>query len=59
MNWLLKLLGHRGREYRGDGFRVRIDYVFREVVSIIHTREGTTLKHDVAAPGCPWNAPAF
>jgi hypothetical protein len=44
MNWLLKLLSRRDREYGGDGFRVRLDPVFREVVSVTHKRQGTTTK---------------
>jgi hypothetical protein len=43
MNWLLRLLGYRDREYRGDNFSVRIELVGREGVSVIHRREGTGL----------------
>ena len=44
MSWLRKLLGRRDREYRGDDFRVRLDPVFREVVSVTHRRHGVTTK---------------
>lgn len=44
MNWLRKLLGYRAREFRGDGFSVRIDPVFREAISVIYTRQGKSLK---------------
>jgi len=43
MNWLLKLLGYRDREYRGDDFSVRIKPIAREGVSITHTRNGIRL----------------
>lgn len=43
MNWLLKKLGHRDREYRGSDFRVRVEPIMREAVSVIYTRQGTTL----------------
>ena len=43
MNWLFKLLGYREREYRGDGFSVRIESIVREGISVIHTRNGTSL----------------
>jgi hypothetical protein len=43
MNWVLKLLGYRDREYRGDGFSARIEPIMREVVSIVHTRNGASL----------------
>lgn len=43
MNWLLKLLGYRDREYRGGDFSVRIEPIHREVVSVVHKRQGSTL----------------
>ena len=54
MNWLPKLLGHRDREYRGDDFSVRIQPGFRELVSVIHTRSGTTLTLDGERIGRKW-----
>jgi hypothetical protein len=43
MNWLLKLLGYPDREYRGGDFSVRIEPIRREVVSVVHKRQGSTL----------------
>jgi hypothetical protein len=43
MNWLLRLLGYRDREYSGNDFSVRIELVGREGVSVIHRRQGTSL----------------
>jgi hypothetical protein len=43
MNWLLRLLGYRDHEYRGDDVSVRIELVGRECVSVIHRRQGTSL----------------
>lgn len=54
MNWLRKLLGSGKREYRGDGFSVRIDPVVREAVSITYTREGQTLKLSGERVGERW-----
>jgi hypothetical protein len=54
MNWLLKLLSRRDREYGGDGFRVRLDPVFREVVSVTHKRQGTTTKLGGESIGKKW-----
>jgi hypothetical protein len=51
---LLTLLGYHDRKYRGDGFTVRIRPVFREVVHIIHTRRGTTLKLNGERIGRKW-----
>lgn len=51
---MLKLLGHRDREYRGDNFSVRIEQVFREVVSVIYTRSGVTLKLGGERIGRKW-----
>jgi hypothetical protein len=54
MNWLLKVLGCHGREYRGDNFHVRIEPGFREVVSVFYTRDGTTLKLGGERIGKKW-----
>ena len=39
MNRLFKLLGIRGREYRGSDFSVQIEPIAHEVVSVIYTRD--------------------
>lgn len=54
MNWLLKLLGYRAREYRGDDFSVRIAPIFRELVSVIHIRQGKELKLSGERIGEKW-----
>ena len=54
MNWLLKLLCHRGREYRGDDFSVSIEPIFRDAVSIIYTRQGERLKLGGERIGKKW-----
>lgn len=55
MNWLAKLLGHRGREYRGGNFHLRIKSVFREIVSLVYTCEGTTLNLSGELIGRKWD----
>jgi hypothetical protein len=42
VNWILKFLGYRDREYRASDYSVRIDSIFREVVSVIYKRQETT-----------------
>ncbi len=54
MNRLFKLLGFRDREYRGDGFCVRVEPIFREVISVIHARDGTNLKLSGQRTGRKW-----
>ena len=54
MNWLLELLGYRGREYREDDFSVRIEPIFREVVSVIYTRQGKGLQLGGERIGKKW-----
>lgn len=59
MNWLLKKLGfrgraHRGREYRGADFFVRIKPIFGELVSIAYKRQGDTLSLDAERIGKRW-----
>jgi hypothetical protein len=54
MNWLRKLLGLRGDEYCESDFCVRIKRVFREVVSVMHTRDGTTLSLSGERIGRRW-----
>jgi hypothetical protein len=54
LNWLLELLGYRGREYRGDDFSVRIEPIFREVVSVIYTRQGKGLQLGGERIGKKW-----
>lgn len=54
MNWLLKVLGYRDREYRGDDFSVRIEPIFREVVTVIHNRQGKSLNLSGERIGKKW-----
>lgn len=54
MNWFLKLLGYRDRDYRGDGFSVRIEPVMREAISIVYSRHGTTLNLSAERIGRKW-----
>ena len=54
MNWLLKLFGNRGREFRGDDFLVRIKPGFREIVSVIYTRQGKSLEFGGERIGKKW-----
>jgi hypothetical protein len=54
MNWLRKMLGSRGREYRGPGFSVRVKPTVREAVSIIYTHQGITLNLDGERCGKEW-----
>jgi len=54
MNWFLKLLGSRGREYRATDFFVRIEPVMREVVAVIHTRQGRSLRLNGERIGSKW-----
>jgi len=54
MNWLLKLFGHRAREYRGVDFSVRIKPIFREAVSVIYTRQDKTLNLGGERIGRKW-----
>ena len=48
------MLGHHASEYRGDGFSVRIDQGFRELVTVVHTRDGTALKLGGERIGKKW-----
>jgi hypothetical protein len=54
MNWLLKKLGYREREYHGDGFSVRVEQLQREVVSVIHTRNANRLNLGGERIGSKW-----
>ena len=54
MNWLLKAFGYRGREYRGSDFRVRIDPIVREAVSVIYTYQGLKLNLGGERIGKKW-----
>jgi hypothetical protein len=54
VNWLSRILGRRGREYRGDDFSVRIEPGFREIVSIVRTRQGATRNLDGERIGKRW-----
>lgn len=60
MNWLLQKLGYRerkprrGREYHGADFFVRMEPIFRELVSITYKREGNTLNLEGERIGKRW-----
>ena len=56
MNWLLKRLGYDERRHRGDGFSIRIEPVFREVISIVYMRGGTTLNLSAERIGRKWKS---
>ncbi len=45
----------RGKEYRGDGFSVRIEQGFREIVFLIISRAGNTRKLEGEWIGKSWN----
>jgi hypothetical protein len=59
VNRLFKALGFRDRVYRGSDFSVRVKPVFREVVSVIHTRQGTTLTLNGEMIGKKWEGIAL
>jgi len=44
----------RDKEYRGDGFSVRIQHGFRELVTLVISRDGTTRKVDGELIGKRW-----
>ncbi|MGC2419560.1 MAG: hypothetical protein WA434_17585 [Candidatus Acidiferrales bacterium] len=46
MNWLLKKLGYREREYRGADFHVRIEPIHRETVYVNYARDGKKVSLD-------------
>jgi hypothetical protein len=54
MNWLLKKLGYRDRQYRGSDFSMRIEPMGREALSVIYTRQGTSLNLDGKRIGSKW-----
>jgi hypothetical protein len=54
VNWLLKLLAYRDRNYRGDDFSVRIESIHREAVSVVHTRHRTSLNLSGERIGRKW-----
>lgn len=54
MNWLLRKLGCRDRDYRCDDFYVRIDPIQREAVSVTHTRNAANLTLDGQRIGSRW-----
>jgi len=54
VNWLLKLLGYRDREYLGDAFSVRIEPIMREAVAVIYARRGTSLNLSGERVGRKW-----
>ena len=54
LSWLSKKLGYRDREYRGDDFSVRVEPGFREIVTVVLTREPTTRRLDGERIGKGW-----
>ena len=54
MSWLFKKLGYREREYRGDDFSVRVEPGFREIVTIVHTRQPTIRRLEGERIGNRW-----
>jgi hypothetical protein len=54
MNWLLKTLGYRAKQYRARDFSVRIEPIMREDLSVIYTRHGTSLKLNASRVGKKW-----
>jgi len=54
MRWLFKKLGYGDREYRGDDFSVKVEQGFREIVTIVHTRQGTVRRLDGERIGKRW-----
>jgi hypothetical protein len=54
MNWFLKKLGYRDRQYRGSDFSVRIEPMGREAVYVVYTRRGTNLNLDGQRIGSRW-----
>lgn len=55
MNLLFKLLGLRPNEFRDRNFRVRIESIFRENVSVVHTRDSETINFDGERYGKKWH----
>jgi hypothetical protein len=55
MNLLTKLFGFRPNEFRDRNFKVRIESVFRENVSVIHTRGSKTINFDGERYGKRWD----
>lgn len=56
MNWMRKLLGRQGREYRGRDYSVRIEPIFREAVAVIYEHKGSTLRLNSELCGRKWEA---
>jgi hypothetical protein len=54
MNWLLKRLGYRDRQYRGDGFTVRIEPMGRESLYVNYQRDNTRHSFDGQYIGSSW-----
>jgi hypothetical protein len=54
MNWLLKLLGYRDRDYRGDDFSLHIEPIMREGISVVYTRHGANFKLSGERIGGKW-----
>jgi hypothetical protein len=55
MNLLSKIFRLRPNEFRDRDFKVRIESIFRENISVIHTREGKTVNFDGERYGKKWD----
>ena len=54
MSWLFKKRRYGDPEYRGDGFSVRVEQGFREIVTVVHARGRTTRRLDGERIGKRW-----
>jgi hypothetical protein len=54
LRWFFNKLGYGDLEYRGDAFSVKVEQGFREIVTIVHTRKGTTRRLDGERIGKRW-----
>ena len=59
MSWLFKKVGYRERDYRGDDFSVRVEPGFREIVTIVHTRQQTIRRLEGERIGNRWQGIAL
>jgi len=55
MNLLSRLFGLRPNEFQDQNFKVCIESIFRENVSVIHTRDSKTMNFDGERCGKKWN----
>lgn len=55
MKWFKKLLDRGRHEYSGPDFRVRIEPVFREAVSVVYSHSGRTVRLGGEYIGSKWS----